>query len=222
MRLDQNISEQIEAIKLKENKPLIISDADEVLVHFASPLEQFFDTNNMSISFTSYKLFGNVHFKDSKKAVSKGQILELLQSFFIEKVHTCPPVEGVKTALDSLKEKYQIIILTNTPHEAKERRIKALKGLGLDFPLISNDGHKGLAVREICKNLNAPALFLDDIPHHHTSVAEHAPHVHRIHFVADTRLAKLLPPAADSHERIDNWADAEAYISKYFRDYLSR
>jgi hypothetical protein len=216
MPLHRNILEQINSINIKENKPLIISDVDEVLVYFATPLENYLDTKNMSISFISYKLFGNVHYKDTNKNVPKDIVIELLQSFFAEKVHTCPPVEGVENAFKRLREKFQIIILTNTPYEARTDRIKALKGLGLDFPLVANDGHKGQAVREICKNLKAPALFLDDIPHHHTSVAELAPHVHRVHFVADPRLAKLLPPACDSHERIDNWVDAERYINKYF------
>ena len=216
MKLHKNISQQIEAINVKENMPLIISDVDEVLVHFASPLESFLDTHNIAISFKSYKLFGNVHFKETKELVCDETIMELLDVFFTEKLHTCPPVVGVKNALNNLKKKYQIIILTNTPFEARESRIKSLNNLGIDFPLVTNTGHKGEAVSEICKNLKAPALFLDDIPTHHKSVAQLAPHVHRVHFVADPRLAKLLPPAVDSHERIDNWPEAELYISNFF------
>lgn len=216
MLLDINIIKQIEAINIKENKPLIISDVDEVLVHFASPLESFLASQNMTIAFTSYKLFGNVHFTDTKKAVPKEEIIELLQDFFATSIHTCPLVDGAKRSLDKLSKKFQIIILTNTPHTAREARKSALNNLGIDYPLITNDGHKGEAVSLICKNLTAPAVFLDDIPHHHSSVAKSAPHVHRLHFVADPRLAKLLPPATHSHQRIDNWVDTEAYITKLF------
>ena len=217
MALDPRVYQQLDEINIIKHKPLIISDADEVLVHFAKPLELFLDEFDMSIAFTSYKLFGNVRYKSSNEKVPKEQVFELLQRFFIEKVHTCPAVEGVCAALERLSENYQIIILSNTPYDAREQRIKALNNIGINFPLIANDGHKGPAVKALYAAASAQTVFLDDIPHHHTSVATSAPEVQRIHFVADQRLAKLLEPATDSHTRIDNWREAETYIENYFK-----
>jgi hypothetical protein len=44
-------------------------------------------------------------------------------------------------------------------------------------------------------------------------VAEHAPDVHRIHFVADPRLAKLIGPASGASKRIDVWEEAQDWIT---------
>lgn len=215
MEIDSKTLKQLEEIEVIKHKPMIISDADEVLVHFAKPLELFLAEHGMSISFTSYKLFGNVRYNADNKPVPKKTVFELLQGFFQEKVHTCPPVANVGAALDRLSKNYQIVILSNTPFSAKNLRKTSLEENGINFPLITNEGHKGVAVRKLADKANAPTVFLDDIPHHHTSVAQNAPNVHRIHFVADRRLARLLPPADHSHARIDNWLEAEAYLNDF-------
>jgi hypothetical protein len=61
--------------------------------------------------------------------------------------------------------------------------------------------------------MQAPVFFLDDITHNIDSVAEHAPDVHRIHFVADPRLAKLIGPASGASKRIDVWEEAQDWIT---------
>ena len=59
-------------------------------------------------------------------------------------------------------------------------------------------------------------VFVDDLEHHHESVAEHAPGVFRLHMIADPGLAAQVPPAPHAHARIDDWAEARAWIEARF------
>lgn len=203
---------QIQFLKVKSDQPLIITDADEVLVHFAAAFEGHLNSLGFSINFTSYKIFGNIYGREDNKPLQKQQVMEILKHFFMAKIDTCLPVLNVVQTLNNLSQDHQIIILTNTPYAAKLKRQMALKNIGIDFPLITNEGHKGGAVKEIISGHRDACFFIDDIPHHHTSVMEHCPQVQRIHFVADERLQRLLPKAEDSHVRIDNWLEVAKYI----------
>jgi hypothetical protein len=60
------------------------------------------------------------------------------------------------------------------------------------------------------------AVFVDDLPVHHESVAKHAPEVHRLHMVSEPLLAAAIPPAPYAHARIDDWRDARAWIAERF------
>ena len=66
----------------------------------------------------------------------------------------------------------------------------------------------------LTRHIDAPVFFLDDIPHNIDSVAECAPHVHRIHFIADPRLAGLIGAAKGASARIDAWHEAHDSISE--------
>jgi hypothetical protein len=63
-----------------------------------------------------------------------------------------------------------------------------------------------------------PVFFLDDIPHNINSVAEDAPDVHCIHFIADPRLQKLIGKADGATKRIDIWAEVHDYIAGQISD----
>src|SRR3546814_11402327 len=83
----------------------------------------------------------------------------------------------------------------------------------MDFPLIANSGPKGPAVVELLRRVPGSAVFIDDIPHNHASVARLAPAVHRLHYVADTRLAALPGPAADCHPRPPPLVEIQEHVS---------
>jgi hypothetical protein len=206
---------QIQALDLDPDSPLIISDADEVILQFARALEAYLTTHNLYIDFVDYRLFGNVKDQKNHALIPKERVFELVRKFLLEAAHLCKPVNGAVAALKRLSTKAQIVILSNTPHIARDSRASALKNCGLGYPLITNAGHKGPAVSNITMHHRAPVIFLDDIPTHINSVGVHAPDVHRIHFVADPRLSKLLDDAEDCHVRINNWDKAETYINSY-------
>ncbi len=213
------ISKQMPHLSLEGSRPLILTDADEVLVHFVAPLEKFLSKQGLFLDLASFQLAGNIKCRETGYPVDKTDIPDLIGGFFRECVQSCPPVNGAAGALEKLSQRAQIIILSNVPAEQKAKRQTSLAGHGMDYPLIANRGPKGLAVQAITNYHEAPVFFIDDLPENISSVAEHAPDVHRIHFVADARLAGLVEPASGAHMRIDNWEKAADYIAAQLTEF---
>ncbi len=203
--------------KLNPDRPLLIVDADEVLLRFAEHLEDFFLSEGYELRLDSFQITGNVYEQKTDVAASADTVKNLIGAFFDKRVESVPPVPGAAEALSSLANRYQVAVLTNVPAHCRARRETALKELGFDYPVLSNAGPKGPAMSELSSRTKQITAFVDDLPPHHASVAEHAPSVHRVHFVADPRLARLIDKAADAHTRIDDWQELEPYLQSLLR-----
>ena len=209
--LSEEISNQIETLELNPDRPLIISDADEVLLQFMRQFEIYLDRNDMWIDLSSFRLQGNIKYKGSDEAVDMTN-RNIIDDFFAAETLNFSPVEGAAEALNALSKEAQIIILTNLPLAQKsDRQINLLKH-GMDYPVIVGSGLKGPAVKSLGEKINAPLFFLDDIPHNINSVAEYVPTSGRIHMIADPRLSKLIGAAEGASARIDQWPEAQAWI----------
>ncbi len=208
------VLEQLTAIKLTPERPLIISDADEVLLHFARHFREYVSSVGWEVDFRSYALLGNIRHQSSKTRANREQITELVEGFFAIHVERQTPVDGAATALKLLANQSQIVILTNVPHAHHSARVRSMKQLNMDYPVIANRGLKGPVVRHLADQVKAPVFFIDDIDHHHTSVADCAPDVYRLHFIADGELAAMAKPAPDSHHRCDQWPEAAALLQR--------
>ena len=212
------VSSQIDQIALDRDRPLLLTDADEVLVHFVAPLEDFLQKNDLFLDLKSFRLSGNVKCRHTGKAVKQAEIYRLLNRFFATCTDLCPPVNGAAAALLTLQTRAQIVVLSNIPADHKETRTQSLCRHGMDYPLMANKGPKGEAIRYITQHHTAPVFFIDDLPVNIASAAEHAPETHRIHFIADQRLAKLVEPSAHAHIRIDDWTEAADYIDAFLTE----
>lgn len=200
---------------LTRNKPTIIVDADEVLLQFVVGLEQYFPTKGYELRLESFQLFGNIYETSSNRLADQGEVKKLLGSFFDECVDDIPAVEGAATALEELSQEYQVVILSNVPSHCRERRAASLAALNMAYPVIANRGEKGPLVSQITERTGSTAVFIDDLPPHHTSVAQHSPDTHRIHFIADKRLSSMLPKAPDAHFRLHNWQEITQKLSNF-------
>ena len=209
--LSEEISNQIETLELDPDRPLVISDADEVLLQFMRQFEIYLDRNNMWIDLSSFRLQGNIKYKGSDEAVDMTN-RNIIDDFFAAETLNFSPVEGAAEALNALSKEAQIIILTNLPLAQKSERQINLSKHGMDYPVIVGSGLKGPAVKSLGEKINAPLFFLDDIPHNINSVAEYVPTSGRIHMIADPRLSKLIGAAEGASARIDQWQEAEAWI----------
>ena len=207
----EEISNQIETLKLNPDRPLIISDADEVLLQFMRQFEIYLDRNDMWIDLSSFRLQGNIKYKGSDEAVDMTN-RNIIDDFFAAETLNFSPVEGAAEALTALSKEAQIIILTNLPLAQKSERQINLSKHGMDYPVIVGSGLKGPAVKSLGEKINAPLFFLDDIPHNINSVAEYVPTSGRIHMIADPRLSKLIGAAEGASARIDQWQEAQAWI----------
>jgi len=204
-------------IAIDPNKPVILCDADEVIVYFVRPLEAYLAENGFSLDLSSYNLFGNIRHLSTNEVAHKELCIDLLKSFFDKRVDLCPPVDGAQKALKKLSQHAQIIVLSNVPFNARKGRERSLAANGMPFPVIANEGPKGPAVRTLLHNHKSKVFFIDDIASHHKSVAEHAGHVRRIHFVADPRLSKLLDNAEHAHARLNHWNEIENFILNHLQ-----
>ena len=209
--LSEEISNQIETLELDPDRPLVISDADEVLLQFMRQFEIYLDRNDMWIDLSSFRLQGNIKYKGSDEAVDMTN-RNIIDDFFAAETLNFSPVEGAAEALNALSKEAQIIILTNLPLAQKSERQINLSKHGMDYPVIVGSGLKGPAVKSLGEKINAPLFFLDDIPQNINSVAEYVPTSGRVHMVADPRLSKLIGAAEGASVRIDQWHEAKAWI----------
>ena len=197
--------DQIARLEIRSGRPLIVSDADEVLVRFADPLRSFLETRDLYFELTDYRLVGNVRRRHNNQPVEKLELFGLIDDFFAETVDSMPMVHGAIEALTTLSERADVVILTNVPDTYRERRAQAFRKAGLDFPVVANTGLKGTPVRALRERAQGPIIFVDDIDKHIASVAETVPDSYRVHFVADEKLAAVCERAEHSHHRSDCW-----------------
>lgn len=209
-----NVGDQLAMLDLDPAKPLILCDADEVLLAFMAAFERFLHSCGYYYMWRSYALDGNVRRRADGSEVSKGQVRGLIEEFYADHAATLAPVAGAAEALEQLSTRVGIIVLTNLWREHLEARQHQLAGHGLPYPVISNIGSKGPPVAWFAERLQTPLYFIDDSPRHHSSVARDAERAVRIHFVAERRLSGFLGPAADSHYRTDTWTSARQVIER--------
>lgn len=203
---------QLDALVLVPGRPLVVTDADEVLFFFLEGFEAYLEDHGHYLDLTSFALIGNVKVAGSGAMATAEAAAVLLDGFFRERTAIMKAVPGAAAALAALSLRAQIVVLSNLPDWAREAREQALELNGMAFPVVVNTGLKGAAVRHMAERVAAPVFFLDDIPRNHMSVAMAAPQVMRLHFVADGRLQKLIGPAEHCTHRVDDWIEARRLI----------
>lgn len=196
------------------HRPLIITDCDEVLMHFAAPFAAYLGSEHaMDLKFQSFSLAGSITRRSSGASLEQHEVEPLIDGFFATHIHTQTPVDGAVAALARLSEIADIVVLTNVHDVVRESRSRELIRHGMPYEVLPNRGPKGGPVATLAASRGAaPVVFIDDLPPHHSSVAKRASQVHRLHFIADPELRDLLPPAPDCHARIDDWPTAEKWI----------
>ncbi|NOT42068.1 MAG: hypothetical protein HOP13_16445 [Alphaproteobacteria bacterium] len=200
-------------VRLDPARPLVICDADEVLLRFLAGLERFLERNGCYLDLTSFRIHGNVKYRATHEAVADETVTKLIGDFFASDTRYLEPVDGAAAALKNLSNHAQIVILSNLPESSRDARIENLVEHGMPYPVIAGKGPKGPVVKDLLGDFAQTVVFIDDLPPNLSSVATETPHVHRLHFIADPRLACLLPPAADAHRRIDDWPTAAEWIA---------
>ena len=201
-------------------RPLLICDCDEVLMQFAQPFAAHLDEEHgLELKFRSFALSGNIHRKDDGSEVEGSEVSGLVADFFRRSMHRQIPVPGAADALERLSSSYDIVILTNIEDEFQPHRREQIRAAGMDYEVYCNRGPKGPALERLISEHEArQAVFVDDLPPHHSSVAKRSPFVHRLHMVADPVLRELIPPAEDADARIDEWSEAVPYLEALVRD----
>lgn len=197
--------------RIARGRPLVIVDADEVLLRFVAGFDKFLHEHGLFLDLSSYRLHGNVKRLDDRTPVLDVEVTAFLDEFRSD-LDWLEAVDGAQAALATLAGSASIAVLTNISPAQAGPRIRNLMTLGLDLPLIANSGLKGPAVRDLANHAKARTFFVDDIPQQLASAAEHAPDVIRVHLIGDERLKPLLAPSPHAHHYAEDWPSAEAFI----------
>lgn len=195
------------------NRPLIISDCDEVLMHMVVPFRAWLDElHGVDFDFT-VGFERALRHKGSGDPVERRQIWVLLSAFFETEMHRQTPIAGAVAVMARLAERADIVILTNIGEEMAEARAAQIHAHALPYPVVGNRGGKGPAVAKLLAEYRPPmTIFIDDLSSNHVSVASDVPHCWRLQMVGEPEMAPHAEAALDAHARIDDWVGAEAWI----------
>jgi len=185
-------------------KPLLISDCDDVLLHFGRHFAEWLEeAHQLSFHLDSPGFQDALRDRDGQP-ISRDRIWALLDAFFAAEMHRQHIVPGAAEALSSLGEMADIVILTNIGDEHHANRVVQLERFDIRHRILCNSGGKGRPVAELIAEMKpSVTVFVDDLAMHHQSVAKHA---------------TISPPAPFSHARIDDWPKAAEWIRARFED----
>ena len=198
-------------------RPLLITDCDEVLVHMVRHFADWLgEAHEVDFSFGSWELAKNMR-RRSGEALSQEEMWSFLHGFFPQQMHRQTIVPHAREAIAALSELADVVILTNLQDQCQTHRVEQLAAFGIEHRVVCNQGGKGAPVAALVAEY-APSVtvFVDDLPVHHQSVADHAPGVWRLHMVSEPQLAAGIAPAPAAHARIDDWQEARAWIEARF------
>ena len=198
-------------------KPLLITDCDEVLLHMVRHFGDWLgEAHDIEFELKSWELMRNMRYRDGR-TLEPAALFGFLDGFFPGEMARQTLVPHAREALAALAEQADIVVLTNLQNQCRTARIEQLAAFGIEHRVECNQGPKGGPVARIVAEFGNPVtVFVDDLPHHHASVAEEAPQVHRLHMVAEPALAPGVPPAPAAHARIDDWREALPWIAARF------
>ncbi|MFN4143425.1 hypothetical protein [Aestuariivirga sp.] len=198
-------------------RPLVICDVDEVVVHFTRDFEDYLAAQDLLLDTSSFALNGNVRCRRTGAPAPDEHVARLISSFFDERTRHMQPIDGAVDSLLTIGETADVVLLTNLPHTAGDHRRANLAGHGLPFPVVTNSGPKGPAIRDILRRARQPAVFIDDSPSYIASCFEHAPEVHLVHFLHDERFARHVEPLGFVSLRTASWDEARPHILELIR-----
>lgn len=202
-------------------RPLLITDCDEVLLYMVAPFREWLDeVHEIDFDFSGGDFAKALVDRKTREAVKPGDIWPLLNAFFDTEMHRQMPIPGAIEALQAIGEHADIVVLTNLNDHRQQARSAQLARFGVHHRVVCNQGPKGEPLQRIVDE-HAPsvAIFVDDLPQHHESAAEHAPDVWRLHMVGEAALAPHIACAAEAghaHARIDSWTEALEWVLERF------
>ena len=199
------------------NRPLIISDCDEVLLHMVAPFGGWLaECHGIDFVMKDNDFGKAMRYADDGRQVEGQEIWRLLNLFFDTEMYRQHPVTGAVEGINALARHADVVILTNLGDYRREARTRQLADHGIHARVFTNQGPKGPALRAILDEYRpSRAVFIDDLPQHHASVGETAPEVQRLHLCAEPLIAPHIVcahEAGHAHARIDAWPQALPWI----------
>ena len=193
-------------------RPLLICDVDEVVLHLVDPFAQVLVDRGYHLKSHSFKLTGNVFHTETGREATQKEVWEGLEQLFNEQASRQTIVDGVVDGLKSVSATTDIVFLTNMPHEFGDIRRNYLADHDMPYPLITNSKSKVPAIKSIMKHTSSPVGFIDDTPKNLDQVREGIPDVHLFHFMANEQFRNLAGAIEGVHFSTGDWSHASDKI----------
>jgi hypothetical protein len=203
---------QLGKLQSVAERPLVICDVDEVIVHFLSDFDSFTREKGFRLDRGSHSWGSNISHLATGDVATPETCTELVEEFFATRTKSMQAIDGAVASLLALAEVADVIMLTNLPHWAGDDRRINLAGHGVPFPVVTNSGPKGPAIQHLAGQRDAPVVFVDDSPHFVMSARDHAPDVHIVHFLQDEAAAANAPVYDFVSLRTHSWDIALPHI----------
>lgn len=199
------------------DRPLVVSDIDEVVLEFLSPFQAYLESCDHVLLPRSFRLTGNVVHRETQEAASETAVNELLETFYATQDRWQTPTLGVVETLRGLSRHADIVFLTAMPPRHATVRRALLDRLGLPYPLLASEDPKGPIVQRLHAGRALPVVFIDDIARNLESVQTHAPSCLLINLMANKAFRALAPAPADCVHVAADWTDAANAIRAHFQ-----
>lgn len=200
-----------------QNRPLVISDCDEVLLRMVAHFRDFLDERHgIDFALDNGDWGKALTWRETGQTVEPTDIWKYLNLFFDTEMDRQDPIAGAVEAIGTLAERADVVILTNLLDARRDHRADQLRRYGIHAPVYTNQGPKGPALAKIlAEHKPSKAVFIDDLAQHHGSAAEVVPHVARLHLCGEPAIAPHIAcgeKAGHAHARIDEWEHALPWI----------
>ena len=205
---------QLQGLTLAPERPLIVSDADGVLLQFVERFEHFLSERALWLDMSSFALGGNIKHRDTNRPWPQERMSELIDDFFLHETDKIAPVPHAAQALQELSQRAQIVVLSNLPLRDRERRAANLAAHGMEYPVVAGTGPKGPAVGWLQQQMDAPVFFLDDIHYHIDSVAQHAPTTRCVQFLVHEGFRKFATETKSADTHVHDWKTAHSWLQQ--------
>lgn len=199
------------------NRPLVICDCDEVILHMVVPFKQWLEEGQGVRFVMAGSNFANaLSWQSSGEPLEPQEVWRLLGNFFDTQMGRQNPIEGAVAGINRLAEDADVVILTNLTDARRDNRARQLADHGVVAQVFTNQGPKGPALKSIIEQFSpSRALFIDDLPQHHQSARETVPGITTLHLCGEPLLAPHIAcahAAGHADARIDSWAEALPWL----------
>ena len=199
------------------NRPLIISDCDEVLLYMVSPFKDWLaETQGVDFCMDGSDFANALRWQDSGKVLEPDEIWRMLGRFFDTEMPRQTPIPGAVEGINTLAEEADVVILTNLVDKRQAMRTEQLAGHGINARVFTNQGPKGPALENILAEYRpSRAIFIDDLAQHHRSAKETLGDITTLHLCGEPMLAPHIDcahTAGHADARIDNWDEALPWL----------
>ncbi|WP_429929995.1 hypothetical protein [Agrobacterium vitis] len=199
------------------DRPLLISDVDDVVLEFLVPFEAYLDSLGHRLLPKSFRLHGNIVSAKDQLALEDQIVTNLLLAFFEKQEEWQTPFGDAVAVLQRIGKIADIVFLTAMPPAFTTQRRRLLDRLGLDFPLLATESPKGPVVKALHGDRPLPFAFMDDMAHNLHSVGEHAPDCLLVQIGPQSEIHRHAPPPGPHVLRANDWHDASERVLRHFQ-----